>query len=50
MVSMEVLMDILVLDRQGYSVRAIARKMGIHRNTLSKKIRTYGIDRSELKG
>lgn len=42
MVSMEGLMDILVLDRQGYSVRAIARKLGIHRKTVRKYLETGG--------
>lgn len=42
MVSMEVLMDILVLDRQGYSVRAISRKTGIHRNTVKKYLEAGG--------
>ena len=42
MVTMEVLMDILVLDRQGLSVRAIARKLGIHRKTAKKYLEAGG--------
>jgi len=42
MVTMEVLMDILVLARQGYSVRAIARKLGIHRKTVKKYLEAGG--------
>jgi transposase len=42
MVAMEGLMDILALDRQGYSVRAIARKLGIHRKTVRKYLEAGG--------
>jgi transposase len=38
MVSWEVYMDIVALHRQGYSERAIARKLGIHRTTVKKYI------------
>ena len=36
MISMEVFMDILALRRQGFSMRYIARKLGIHRDTVKK--------------
>ena len=36
MIAMEVFMDILALHRQGYTMRAISRKLGIHRNTVKK--------------
>ena len=42
MVTMEGLMDILVLDRQGYSVPGIARKLGIHRKTVRKYLEAGG--------
>jgi len=38
MVSKEVFMDIISLHRQGLSMRAIARKLGIHRNTVKRHI------------
>lgn len=38
MISPEVFMDILALHRQGHSLREIARKLGIHRNTVKKYI------------
>ena len=38
MISWEVYMDIVALHRQGHSERAIARKIGIHRNTVKKHI------------
>lgn len=38
MITMEVFMDILTLHRQGFSMRAIAKKLGIHRNTVKKHI------------
>ena len=34
MIAWEVYMDIVALHRQGHSERAIARKLGIHRNTV----------------
>lgn len=34
MISMEVFMDIFSLRKQGFSMRAIAKKLGIHRNTV----------------
>jgi len=34
MISMEVFMDIFALRRQGFSLRYIAKKLGIHRNTV----------------
>jgi transposase len=36
MIAWEVYMDIVALHRQGHSERAIARKLGIHRNTVKK--------------
>ena len=36
MISTEVFMDILALRRQGLSMRYIARKLGIHRNTVKR--------------
>ena len=36
MIKLEVFMDILSLHRQGMKMRAISRKLGIHRNTLKK--------------
>ena len=36
MIITEVFMDILALHRQGYSMRWIAKKLGIHRNTVKK--------------
>ncbi|BCO07987.1 IS21 family transposase [Desulfolithobacter dissulfuricans] len=38
MISTEVFMDIISLHRQGLSMRAIAKKLGIHRNTVKKHI------------
>ncbi len=38
MITMEVFMDIISLHRQGFSMRAIAKKLGIHRNTVKKHI------------
>jgi len=38
MIAQEVFMDILALHRQGYSYRAIARKLSIHRNTVKKYV------------
>jgi len=38
MISTEVFMDILALHRQGRSMRQIAKKLGIHRNTVKKYI------------
>ena len=38
MISMEVFMDIFALRRQGFSVRYIAKKLGIHRNTVKKDL------------
>jgi len=35
MKQMEEILDILVLKRQGFSNREIARRMGVHRNTVS---------------
>lgn len=36
MIALEVFMDIVSLHRQGHTMRAIARKLGIHRNTVKK--------------
>lgn len=38
MISTEVYMDILAFKRQGHSIRWIARKLGIHRNTVKKHL------------
>lgn len=38
MIATEVYMDILALKRQGHSLRAIARKLGIHRKTVKKHL------------
>lgn len=38
MISTEVFMDIIALHRQGHSMRWIAKKLGIHRNTVKKYI------------
>ncbi len=38
MIATEVFMDILALHRQGHSMRWIAKKLGIHRNTVKKYI------------
>lgn len=40
MVGKEECMEIWALKRQGYSNRAIARKLGIHRKTVSKYLET----------
>ena len=45
----EKLFIIAALRRARGCVQEAAELMGIHRNTLSKKIREHGIDRSELK-
>jgi transposase len=42
MVTLEVCMEISFLDRQGYSQRAIARKLGIHRKTVRKHLEGGG--------
>lgn len=38
MITTEAFMDIISLHRQGFSMRAIAKKLGIHRNTVKKHI------------
>jgi transposase len=38
MIDTEVFMDILAFHRQGHSMRWIAKKPGIHRNTVKKYI------------
>lgn len=38
MIAWEVYMDIAALHRQGHSQRAIAKKLGIHRNTVKNHI------------
>jgi transposase len=38
MISLEVFMDIVSLRRQGFSMRAIAKKLGIHRKTVKKHL------------
>ena len=39
MISTEVFMDIIAMQHSGLSVRQIARKLGIHRNTVKKHMR-----------
>jgi len=43
MISMEVFMDIFALRRQGFSLRYIAKKLGIHRNTVKKYLETGSV-------
>jgi lambda repressor-like predicted transcriptional regulator len=38
MITEEAFMDIMALHRQGHSMRFIARKLGLHRNTVKKFI------------
>ena len=38
MITTEVFMDIIAMHRQGMSMRLIAKKLGIHRNTVKKHI------------
>ena len=38
MITEEVFMDIFALHRQGHSMRFIAKKLGLHRNTVKKHI------------
>ena len=38
MITTEAFMDIISLHRQGFSMRAIAKKLGIHRRTVKKHI------------
>lgn len=38
MITSEVFMDIISLHRQGFSMRKIAKKLGLHRNTVKKHI------------
>mgnify|MGYP001817271303 FL=1 len=38
MITTEVFMDIIAMHRQGLSMRSIAKKLGIHRNTVKKHI------------
>ena len=45
----EKLYIVAALKRSRGSVQGAAQLMGIHRNTLSNKVREYGIDRAELK-
>lgn len=42
MIATEVFMDIISLHRQGFSMRSIAKKLGIHRNTVKKYIEGNG--------
>jgi len=39
MITEEAFMDIVALHRQGHSIRFIAKKLGMHRNTVKKFIR-----------
>jgi transposase len=41
MISTEAYMDIAALKRQGHSVRWIARKLGLHRNTVKKHLESH---------
>lgn len=43
MITMEVAMDILSLRRQGLSMRAIAKKLGIHRDTVRKYLESKAL-------
>ena len=45
MISTEVFMDILAFHRQGHSMRWIAEKLGIHRNT----VKNYIINKKQPK-
>lgn len=47
MISREVFMDVIALHRQGYSIRAIARKLGIHRATVKKHLEDPSFPRYE---
>lgn len=38
MISVEVFMDVIALHRQGYSIRSIAKKTGLHRSTVKKHL------------
>ena len=38
MISVEVFMDIIALHRQGYSIRSISKKLGIHRDTVKRHL------------
>jgi len=38
MITEEAFMDIMALHRQGHSIRFIAKKLGMHRNTVNKFI------------
>ena len=38
MITQEAVMDIVALHRQGHSMRFIAKKLGLHRNTVKKFI------------
>ena len=39
MIAQEVFMDIFTLHRQGHSARSIAKKLGLHRNTVNKYLK-----------
>jgi transposase len=43
MISAEVFMDVFALSRQGLTVRAIARKLGMHRNTVKKYLQSGSV-------
>lgn len=43
MISLEVFMDIFSLRNQGFSMRAIAKKLGIHRNTVKKYLESKAL-------
>ncbi len=45
----EKLFIVSALRRCNGSIQEAAETMGVHRNTLSKKIRDHGIDRSDLR-
>ncbi|MBU4446037.1 MAG: hypothetical protein L6422_02560 [Candidatus Marinimicrobia bacterium] len=44
MKTLEEILDVLSLKRQGYSERGIARKLGIHRKTVKKYPAAAGLD------
>ena len=48
MTGKEECMEIWALKRQGYSIRAIARKLGIHRKTVKKQLATREFPKYQL--
>ncbi len=49
MIAMEVFMDIFALRRQGFSIRYIAKKLGIHRNTVKRYLENGSLPRYRKK-